>query len=167
MPTVPNVQHVSIASEHNGAARQAIHVLKFARARAAAHDIAAAMSKLCDIPNGAVLVPIPTASSHIRARGYDQTLLIARRLAKIRGLPCLRLLSRQGQVRQVGASRRQRQAQLAGVFSCTQKLDPAITYVLIDDVLTTGSTIEHAAGALRAAGAARIHAATFAYQPLQ
>lgn len=154
---------VWITTAYQAAPRALIQALKFSRAKAGAQDIARLMAKTFpEPPAPMVLVPIPTISSHVRSRGYDQAALIARHLAKHRHMPVHALIRRHGQTRQLGASRKQRHQQLAGVFYCSQKLDPNTNYVLVDDVVTTGATIEHAAQALRAAGATKVYAAVFA-----
>jgi ComF family protein len=115
------------------------------------------------IMDNPLLVPVPTASSHVRRRGYDQAKLITRLVAAQTGLHYTDCLIRTGQSRQVGASRRQRLEQLQHAYRTTEhKLIKAAHIILIDDVVTTGATLEAAAGALRRAGASRIDAVVFA-----
>ncbi len=152
-----------VATEHGAAARELVRALKFARARSAARVAATLMHQLLPpFPPGAVLVPIPTATTRVRERGYDQAELITRHLAKLRGLSYKRLLRRHGATRQVGASRTQRQAQLAAAFSMRVSALPSAPLILIDDVTTTGATIEAAARELKANGAHTVNAALFA-----
>jgi predicted amidophosphoribosyltransferase len=71
---------------------------------------------------------------------------------------CLR---RSGQTHQVGASRDRRLEQLQAAFR-VKDLRPADTIILVDDVLTTGATLEAAAITLKQAGACTVEAAVFA-----
>lgn len=139
-------------------------MLKFERAKAAAEDIARIMDEnLPLLPEETVVVHLPTAANRIRARGYDQARLIARKLAKSRGLKHQDLLGRKGSIRQVGSSRKKRFKQLEGAFSIKDKSKVrGRNVLLIDDVLTTGASIESAARELQASGAKKIEAAVFA-----
>ncbi|HKR82318.1 MAG TPA: phosphoribosyltransferase family protein [Candidatus Saccharimonadales bacterium] len=110
-----------------------------------------------------VLVFVPTATSRVRQRGYDQARLIARELGRLHRIPLLPALVRVGQRRQVGASGEQRRRQLQDAFRVVRK--PTLKgkhVVLVDDVVTSGATLEAAARVLHQAGAQRIDAAVFA-----
>lgn len=166
------IDAVSAATRYTGAAKAVVHQLKFGRAREAAHGMALAMvaayhpriHRTHAATRGRVLVvPAPTASSRIRMRGYDQAALLAKSFARQSGLAYAPLLMRSGNQRQVGASRAQRQIQLKSAFyvASTARIRGA-HIILVDDVLTTGSTIEAAAATMRAAGAHRVEAVVFA-----
>lgn len=143
-------------------AKKLVGRLKFSGARAAAQTIAVAMTEL-DLPSGALVVHVPTATGRVRLRGYDQAALIAKRLAYFTGADYRPCLQRIGQHRQVGASRAQRLAQMQQSFEVFTGADVAGRYiVLIDDVMTTGATLEAAAAVLHAAGAKRVEAIVFA-----
>jgi ComF family protein len=137
--------------------------LKFERARSAAEEIAVLMLPHIDWSSAEWLVPVPTAPARVRIRGYDQAYLIARELSRLSGTPLLSSLARYGSSRQVGMKRAQRQAQLAGAFR-VRKPDyvRGSWLLLVDDVVTTGATLEAATAALKTAGAARVSAVTFA-----
>jgi ComF family protein len=136
--------------------------LKFGGARAAIRPAAALMVAL--IPKSAeLIVPVPTASGRIRTRGYDQAVLLARRITNRTPLSFAPVLVRTGQARQVGAGREKRRVQLRGVFHVSdQAMVRGRHVVLVDDVITTGATLEAAAAALKAAGARRVSALVFA-----
>jgi ComF family protein len=106
---------------------------------------------------------VPTATSHVRERGYDQARLLAREISRQGRYTYLDCLSRVGQTRQVGASRERRQRQLRGVFraSVPDRVQNRLI-LLVDDVATTGSTLEIAAYALKSAGVRNIEALVFA-----
>lgn len=151
---------------HDGVAQQLIHALKFERAVAAAKPIASAMATLLPANiKGVLVVPVPTASSRVRQRGYDQAALLARYIAQQRDLSYKRALRRLTQTRQVGATRRQRLVQLQDAFMVPRSMNcVGKTIILVDDVLTTGSTLEATAGVLKAAGVARVYGLVFAWQ---
>lgn len=157
------LKHVWVRTDYVGNAKQIIHSLKFERVKAAGATLAKLMSESLPYLNPqTILVPLPTANKRVRQRGYDQATLLARELGNILQLPHKRLLSRLGQSRQVGTTRRQRSAQLASAFRVTSKTLPGTHVVLVDDVLTTGATLESAAQVLKQSGAKQIDAVVFA-----
>ena len=125
-------------------------------------------SILPEIPSDTRLVPIPTTRRHIRQRGYDHTLLMARQIKKQRGGELYPILRRQTNTIQRGANRKTRIAQSEKAFMLDPSLsiDPTKPHLIIDDVLTTGATIDAAAKLLRAAGAEMIWVAVATRQPL-
>jgi ComF family protein len=143
-----------------------INRFKFDRARSAykplAHLMAAALPQL---PADAIIVPIPTIAPHVRQRGYDQVELIAKELAKLKSCSYRSLLIRRTNTVQRGTARARRQKQAREAFACRQKLNPKSTYLIIDDVSTTGATVNEAAKVLKAAGAAQVWVAVVAVQP--
>jgi ComF family protein len=141
-----------------------IKQLKFERAAAAARSIAQVMAQqFTRRGDDLVVTHVPTATSRQRVRGYDQAALIAREFASLTHLPYMPLLARQGHLRQLGQSRKQRIQQMQQAFRplkysrMTQK-----RVLLIDDVLTTGSSIESAALTLSKSGVQHISAFVFA-----
>jgi ComF family protein len=113
----------------------------------------------CDL-----VLPMPLAPQRLRERGFNQALLLARRLAPDKTEAALLLRARDTPA-QSGLTRAERLHNLRGAFV----LDPmraASVYsrrvVLIDDVMTSGASLFAAAHALRAAGAAHVAAIVFA-----
>lgn len=158
------LRRVWVCTAYTGAARLLVGRYKFQRAKAASTILAEALdATLPFLPDNTFVTFVPTATSRLRIRGYDQAELVARRFAKIRRLPCKRLVTRTTQTRQLGANRHQRHTQLKRAFSVVKPSRCAGQNILvIDDVLTTGSTVEAVAQALRAAGAKHVDAAVFA-----
>jgi ComF family protein len=152
---------------HTESLRHLVKQYKFDYAKAAAKVLTELLlTRVSELPAATVIVPVPTVSAHIRARGYDHIGLIARRFAKKRRLRLQPVLERVGSDKQRGAGRAQRIAQAKKAFRVRSALDPSVPYLLIDDVVTTGATIKYAALALQQAGAREIWVAAIARQPL-
>ena len=125
--------------------------------------MASIMLQQIESSQNTIIVPVPTATSRVRQRGYDQAVLLAKEVARQSGLKYTHCLSRTTQAHQVGAGRSQRIKQLSGAFRVT-KPDQVmgVHILLIDDVITTGATLESAALLLKKTGAKRIDALVFA-----
>jgi ComF family protein len=111
------------------------------------------------------IVPVPLHWWRRWTRGYNQSEVLARAIACHLGVPCQpRWLRRiRNTPRQVGQSTTARRENVRKAFAaCAQKELRGKTILLVDDVLTTGSTANDAARALRAAGAARVVVAVLA-----
>lgn len=115
-----------------------------------------------------ILVPVPAHKASIRERGFSPSAELAKDLARELGLICrMGLLRRRGDgVRQTGQTRKQRLALTnAQDYDC-HGLAHNVRVILVDDVMTTGSTLHQAATALRQAGAADVMAVVLARTPL-
>lgn len=152
--------------EKNDGLERLIDAHKFERAKAASQVFSELLdSTLPQLPRSVTIVPVPTVATHIRQRGYDHTLLLARSLGKLRSLPVATPLKRLTNDTQRGASKREREAQAKRAFGC-EALNGGC-YLLLDDVYTTGSTVRYAAEALLAAGADEVWVGIIARQPLE
>lgn len=157
---VPNVR-IFAATRYGPLPRQLVGKLKFDRARSAAGVIAAVCAPLVPLES-TIISYVPTANSRVRMRGYDQSRLIARRVAQYCSKPMVPLLARTSEARQVGASAEVRRSQLKGAFRPTALSVIAGSHIiLVDDVLTTGSTAQAAARTLVDAGASRVDMVVF------
>src|SRR6266540_1231664 len=149
------------ACTFDGIVRQALHDLKYRQARFLAVFAASLLKQsLARRPLRAdVLVPVPLPKARRRDCGYNQSELIAERLAAALGMPCVpALLERVRETPpQVGLSAAERRANVRDAFACAQ---PAAVedrrVILIDDVATTGATLQACAAPLKAAGASRV-----------
>lgn len=158
------LRHVWIRTDYGSTAKELLRLYKFERARAAADVIAKAMDETLPYMEGKTLVvPVPTATGRIRQRGYDHSALLARSIARRRNLMAVYALANLAQTRQVGANRQKRLEQLKNNFLVTRlSLVRGAEILLVDDVVTTGATLETAAKALKQAGAKSINALVFA-----
>lgn len=158
------LSHLWVRTEYSETAKMLIHSMKFKYSGEAADVIAAElMNTLPALPPRTVIVHVPTASRHMRERGFDHALRIARGLSKESNQQFIPALARLGQARQVGSSRMTRIKQMQDVFRVRPFHDMnGARILLVDDVLTTGATIEAAARALKAAGAKSVDAVIFA-----
>lgn len=125
-------------------------------------------SEVVDQVRGAVLVPVPLHPRKRRHRGYNQSELIAERLAAAAGggTRVERLLRRTvDTATQTAFDRRTRQANLKNAFALASgaRLNPALHYILVDDVFTTGSTLNSCALALRRTGCLNLDVVTFGH----
>ena len=109
-----------------------------------------------------IIVPVPLHRERQRERGYNQSELLARALSKrVQVQVRTDILARAVRTRsQVGLSAEERQANVAGAFICRGDAAEGRSILLIDDVMTTGATLESCAQALLSSGATRVSALT-------
>jgi ComF family protein len=157
-----------------------VYALKYGGLPRIAEDLAAAMAPLrppSDGPSG--LIPIPLARKRLRERGYNQSEVLARALARQWRIPVLgELLVRTRETpTQTALTPDTRLANVAGAFAmrnveCGMRNEtgsvnsafrvPNSTLILVDDVFTTGATLAEAARALEQAGTMTVYGVTFA-----
>ena len=146
---------VITALAFTGRARSVVLALKYRNRRAVSRHLAGLVVNRLVEERAHVGLDVvtwaPTSSSRRRTRGFDQGEIVARTVARQLGLPCRRLLERDGSVSQTGRTRAER---LDGPsFMARPDLD-GLTVLVVDDVVTTGSTLVAAAAALADRGAA-------------
>lgn len=144
-------------TERIGTISSLINDVKFRRAKSGIKALADILDDtLPEFSDNIALVPVPTAPSNIRRRGYDHMDLITKELAKKRQLLYTPLLRRRTNVTQHFAkTAAQRRQQAKTFFEIAKNPDSRLTYVIIDDIYTTGSTLKAAQNCLKAAGAKR------------
>jgi competence protein ComFC len=111
-----------------------------------------------------LVVPVPLHPARLRHRGFDQAELLARILAlKIQVPLCLGLKRIRYTTTQTAFDRAERMENLRGAFRLRKKISVrGLQVLLVDDILTTGSTLSECARVLREAGAQAIYAVTAA-----
>lgn len=165
-----HLEGVRIAAAYTGAARTAVLALKFHGQQRVAERLATLMLApfQCDIRSADMVIPVPLHSNRQRERGYNQAEALARAFARLQGLPVRAdvLVRTRATEAQTRLSSEERRRNVAGAFALAS---PATTSVvkerrilLVDDVMTTGSTLDAAAEPLRAAGAASVWGLAFA-----
>lgn len=111
------------------------------------------------------IVPVPLGRQRRKERGYNQAEEVAKRMSKEFGISLdTSLLSRVRETNsQVSLPRAAREKNMRGAFVATRRADPSYTYIIIDDVITTGATLQAAVDALRTSGAQHIIPLALAY----
>jgi ComF family protein len=148
--------------------RRLVHDLKY-RDR---HEVATLMGRLMAVAGQSLMaesdfvVPVPLFRWRLWRRRYNQSALLAQRLARAE-LPFRPdLVERiRPTAAQVGLGYRERQANVRGAFKVPERLrgeTDGSTVLLVDDVITSGATANACAGALKQAGAARVNVLAFA-----
>jgi len=154
----PHFDATSAAFEFRFPADVLVHALKYrgelAIAAFAASQLDAGVGPSAEV---AALVPVPLSAARLRERGYNQAMEIARHLSRARGLRlapelCERTLET---MPQMGLPFAERTRNVRGAFRCPQPL-PRGTIAVLDDVMTTGATLDEIAATLKAAGADRV-----------
>ncbi len=146
-----------------GIVRQAIHQLKYRNIRALALPLAGLLEGYLTanpVP-GEVLVPVPLHRKRLRERGYNQSRLLARELGKLTNLPVVDdCLTRQREAPPQARTSRaeERWGNVAHAFTCRHHGLQDRAVLLIDDVATSGATVDTCAAALKAAGATSVWA---------
>lgn len=153
--------------EYVGPAASIIKKFKYANNPQLARGIAAFMAAqfvLLDWPKPDLIAPVPITLTHWFERGYNQSALIAEHLGELIDAPVEELLVRSsGDFSQAGLNREQRQQLKAVSFKLKPSREKLYdkTLLLVDDVYTTGSTLECCASALSGGFPSQIYALTF------
>jgi len=167
----PAFDGIVAAFDYAASGEQLIHQLKaqrrFHHGRMLAALIADAVRTASPgLPENTILVCVPASHAALLRRGFNPAAEIARHLAAQLQWPYRPgLLARRGEgASQKLLTRAQRHRQAARLYRCTARLDGA-SVAVVDDVLTTGSTLHGIARELKAAGAASVHGLVAARTP--
>jgi ComF family protein len=159
----PPVARAAAVGAYDGALRAIVHAMKYEGRRSLAGPLAALMRRRCAaVLEGAdLVVPVPLHASRRRARGFNQALDLARHL----GPRSVRALRRtRATPSQTGLPAAQRHRNMRDAFAPARRtpcLDGKVV-VLVDDVSTTGATIDACARVLTQMGAREVRAVTAA-----
>ncbi len=139
-----------------GTLRTAIHRFKYSSMRLLAAPLAQLMTQYLlqnQLPID-VIVPVPLHSHRLRERGYNQAALLAKEMEKALGLPLLEdaLVRVRSTAPQVGLSASERRDNVRAAFHSPDRSLKGQRVLLVDDVCTTGATLEACSLALREGG---------------
>ena len=148
---------------YNDASADMIHRFKYSNCRYLGKNLAASM----EIPGeweGNVIIPVPLHPARLVQRGYNQSLILAAALGERYGIPVRNdLLKRiRNTVMQALTSRQERRENVRNAFKAAKECS-GLKVILVDDVVTTGSTAEECAIALKAAGAQKVYVTAACY----
>jgi ComF family protein len=153
----------------DGAVREVLHRGKFQGNRAALRLLASLAAERLDLtarPEPDAVAAIPLGARRRRQRGYNQAEIVATVFAAVAGRPLLGGLVRERETApQASRGEAARRANVAGAFGWRGAELAGASVWLVDDVLTTGATVEAAASVLRHAGASRVDALVIARVP--
>ena len=147
--------------QFGGVMRQAIHQLKYRNLRTLVDPLTKLLNDylITNPMPGEVLVPVPLHQKRLRERGYNQSSLLARELGKLSRLPvvddCL-IRQRHAPAQARTATVDERRNNVAGAFTCRDHRLGDKQVLLIDDVSTSGATLDACATALKIGGAASV-----------
>jgi ComF family protein len=154
---------------HSGPLRNALHQFKYRRdlglADAFAQHLASIYTKAqIDVD---LIVPVPLGKKRHQERGYNQAGLLASALSGRLAIRCLHAAAKRilETKTQVGLDIDQRRENVAGAFWADARLVSGKRILLVDDVLTTGATLNSCSQALKQAGAGDVIAMTLARAP--
>lgn len=159
----PAYDRARAVAHFDGVMRDLVHAFKYAdrhdARRLFGRWLASAGAEL--LSDADVVVPVPLHRWRLLRRRFNQAAMLAREVERLSGLrfdPTL-LARRRATSPQVGRTRDERRRNIAGAFAVPRhKRDrlPGRNVILVDDVITTGATVDAAARTLKAAGAARV-----------
>lgn len=150
-----------------GIIRTAIHELKYYNLRSVSELLGEYMAGyfIQNAMTGDYLVPVPLHARRLKERGYNQSELLARHMSVVTGIPVLdkaltRIMDNRPQART--ASVEERRKNVENNFCCGENIVEGKDVIIIDDVCTSGATLEACAKALNKAGAKRTFGFTLA-----
>ena len=162
----PRLDRIRAAVAYDDISRSIALRLKYGRKVGLARTMSRYMKPLIgELPPEALLVPVPLHRSRLWRRGFNQSVLVARELSKRTGVPvAVDALTRVRATPPLkGLNMRQRRRTVAGAFRPSGNVDlRGRTVILVDDVMTTGSTANACARILKRAGAERVDLVSWA-----
>jgi ComF family protein len=163
---IPHIDRVFVAFVFEATLREAVHTFKYHPLRRMAIPLGDLLAER--VPPGALLtdalIAVPLHTRRLAERGFNQSEMLAQRVARAHSLPLLTsgLVRTRDTVHQVRLDARARQENMQAAFRWQSPTPPPARVALVDDILTTGATLSACAGALRAAGTREVIALALA-----
>lgn len=147
-------------SNYEGTIKEAIYIFKYLRIKRLGKNLGKLLSKLQSPPVD-IIIPVPLHVTKLRGRGFNQSAILAKELTKAWDIPLNldSLIKIKNTPEQALLSEEERRDNLKNAFIVKNKLNN-LKIALVDDVVTTGSTLKECAKALKKAGAKNIYAIT-------
>jgi ComF family protein len=165
----PHFDFARSAVRYEGGVGEALRALKYDDALWLVDDLADLLAACVQAEYGGIefdrIAPVPLWTARRRARGYNQSALLAEALSRRTGIPCKAKMARRIRPTstQTGLTAPQRAANVSRAFRPGLFFRPAGRRILlVDDVMTTGATVNSCAGALKDGGADAVYVVTVA-----
>ncbi len=163
------IEKIRSVAVFDGVLRQAIHRFKYQRVSSLAEPFGNRLADYWRAEQLAAdwLIPVPLHPSRERDRGYNQSELLARQLARRVNVPVRRngLRRTRATAVQMTLNAVQRRENVVGAFECVEARVRGMRVVIVDDVSTTGATLDACAQAVLKAGAVSVMGLTLARTP--
>jgi ComF family protein len=158
LKTKPYYTKVISFTAFEGTIREAIHLYKYSSITRFADAISQLMFSL-ELPEADIMTAVPVTKKRLQERGFNQSLLLARKLGKRFNIPAhFNLLAKIKETEhQALLKGQERRAALKGAFVTTEKINGQVI-ILVDDVMTTGTTINECSKTLISGGASKVYA---------
>lgn len=167
---LPECEQIRSCAEFGGPLRNALHRLKYRKDIGLGDALAQSMLDLMLIQNWSVdlIAPVPLGKKRKKERGYNQAAFLAKPLAFKLDIPYSpKSLTRVRETHsQVDLNRKQRQKNVAGAFISNESMVSGKNILIVDDVTTSGSTLNACATALLQAGSNKVYGMTLARSSL-
>ena len=161
-----NIDGIRSVFYYEGITREAILAFKYKNLKAMGAPLGRFLAeKLSELPACDAIVPVPLHYRRLRQRGYNQSSLLAREVARVSGLALVEdslVRQRNTPPQARSSSSEERQANVADAFACRDRQLQGKRVIILDDVFTTGATLSACAAAVKAAGAASVWGLTVA-----
>lgn len=161
---IPPLAGAATTAEHSGILREMVQALKYENARPVARPLGERLAACLEAQDWMIdiIVPVPLHTSRLRERGYNQSQLLGEHVADRTGIECIpaalrRIRSTQSQVT---ITAQERLTNVRDAFTADPSPTAGRTILLIDDVYTTGATLNACAEALVLVGAAAVYGLT-------
>ena len=148
---------------YEGVLAEAINLLKFHDLKRLSKPLGRLLLSLPDLPEMDGIAPVPLNIKRLRERGFNQSLLIAKVISKVKGVPLLMdiLLKKKETPPQIGLSAKERLLNLKNSFEVKGNIK-GLRLFLVDDVMTTGATVTECSKEFTKAGAKEVLVLTLA-----